>query len=253
MPIKWLSSFNMLVFILLAALTLSFGPTGDVLNAALSGLQSYVMNFPSHSLGLGDYSDRQWGSSWTTFYWANWMAWAPITALFLGRISVGYTVRQFMWVNWILPSVFSIIWMSVFSGTVISQELAANELMPLLESSGPQAIIYKMIESFPMSSLIAGLFVLCMFISYVTAADSNTVAMAGLSSTGISANDPVPPVGIKILWGLTVGVIAWVMVSHAGIDGIKMLSNLGGLPSLCLLSACCIALSILLIRSWRSK
>ena len=23
------------------------------------------------------------------FYWANWLAWAPVTAVFLGRISIG--------------------------------------------------------------------------------------------------------------------------------------------------------------------
>ena len=37
---------------------------------------------------------------------------------------------------------------------------------------------------------------------------------------------------MKVIWGVIVGVVSWVMVSFVGIDGIKMLSNLGGLPAM---------------------
>ncbi|MBT8070776.1 MAG: BCCT family transporter, partial [Gammaproteobacteria bacterium] len=37
--------------------------------------------------------------------------------------------------------------------------------------------------------------------------------------------------GVKVLWGSIIGVVSWTMVSFVGIDGIKMLSNLGGLPA----------------------
>jgi len=33
------------------------------------------------------------------------------------------------------------------------------------------------------------------------------------------------------MWGVGIGVIALVMLGMAGIDGIKMLSNLGGAPA----------------------
>lgn len=36
------------------------------------------------------------------------------------------------------------------------------------------------------------------------------------------------------MWGTAVGIIAWVMLSFAKIDGIKILSNLGGIPALIL-------------------
>ncbi len=49
--------------------------------------------------------------------------WAPVTAMFLGRIARGYTVRQFICVNLILPSLFACVWMSTFSGTAIHMDL----------------------------------------------------------------------------------------------------------------------------------
>lgn len=39
---------------------------------------------------------------------------------------------------------------------------------------------------------------------------------------------------LKIVWGVIIGTVSWVMVAFVGIDGVKMLSNLGGLPGMIL-------------------
>lgn len=248
--IRVLSSINVVIFIALCATIALLGPTRELFMYTADGLKQYVINFIPHSLSVGEFSDKGWTNSWTTFYWANWMAWAPITALFLGRISYGYTVRQFILFNWLLPAAFGIMWMSIFSGTSIYHEL--HNTLPLsktLNNSGPESIMYSIVSLFPLSGLFIFVFLISMYISYVTAADSNTLAMSGLSSTGISPESPAPPNYIKYTWGIIVGLVAWVMVSFAGIDGIKMLSNLGGLPALLLLVLCCIGMIILLFRN----
>jgi len=77
------------------------------------------------------------------------------------------------------------------------------------------------------------------FLSFVTVADSNTAALSGLSSTGISPQNPEPSVTVKVIWGVMAGAITWNMVNSAGLDGLRMVSNLGGLPAmlLCLMIA----------------
>ena len=38
---------------------------------------------------------------------------------------------------------------------------------------------------------------------------------------------------LKVMWGTVICVVSWIMISFAGgIDGIKILGNLGGLPAL---------------------
>lgn len=37
---------------------------------------------------------------------------------------------------------------------------------------------------------------------------------------------------IKIFWGVLIGLLGFIMLSTSGIDGIKILSNIGGLPGL---------------------
>jgi glycine betaine transporter len=234
--IRILSDINARIFVVLALFALIFGPTWAIVEHAFHGLISYFSTLPEMSLVSILHPEDPWPKSWTSFNWANWLAWAPITALFLGRLAYGYTVRQFLVFNWMLPSLFGMIWMSIFSGMTLDFELSKDlGLMSLLQAQGPESVIYRIFEQLPLRYIIAPLFLITAFLSYVTAADSNTEAMGGISSTGISPDAPTPPTSIKIVWGITIGAVAFIMINMAGIDGIKMLSNLGGLPSLFLL------------------
>ena len=51
---------------------------------------------------------------WTLFDWTSWINYAPVMALFLAKIAYGRTVREFMIINWILPSIFGMVWFSVW-------------------------------------------------------------------------------------------------------------------------------------------
>lgn len=75
------------------------------------------------------------------------------------------------------------------------------------------------------------LFLIIAFFSFVTAADSNTNAMAGLCSEGMTTEDTEAPVVLKILWGGIAGVLCLVAVCGNGTDGIKALCNVGGFPA----------------------
>ena len=242
--IRILSSLNVKVFLVLIVFTFIVGPTGFFINFSIESFGHYLRNFFQSSLFTGAAAGDDWSKWWTTFYWANWLAWAPVTALFLGRIAYGYTVRMFMFVNFVLPSLFGSIWMSIFSGTAIHQQLNGLNLAGALGGTGPEAVSFAMFSNLPLSGIVIPFYIFIAFISFVTAADSNTSAMAGISSTGISPDSPAPPLHIKLIWGLTIGVVAWGMITFAGIDGIKMLSNLGGFPALFLISLVGISLTL---------
>ncbi len=246
--IRILSDINAKIFAGLTVFVFIFSDPLAILQLSADGLLTYFSSFFEYSTLSINHPNDPWPKSWTTFNWANWLAWAPITALFLGRLGYGYTVRQFLLFNWIIPSLFGIVWMSVFSGATV--DMLLHEDIPLgnlLKTAGPESIVFKLFESLPLSNLVAGVFLFTAFLSYVTAADSNTEAMSGISSTGISPSSPTPPLFVKICWGLTIGAVAYVMVSMAGIKGVKMLSNLGGLPALFLILAITLGLIKLML------
>lgn len=243
--IRILSDINIRFFFAFGIFVFIFGPTMYILSFGVEAMGEYLQQFLKRSLYTGAASDDNWANSWTIFYWANWLAWTPVTALFLGRLAVGRTVKEFIHYNLIYPSLFGCFWMMIFSGTALHFDMNGidSPMYTVLQKGGPEAIIYALFARLPFSGVMSFLFLIIAFLSYVTAADSNTSAMAGISSTSISPESPEPPLSIKLVWGITVGVIAWVMVAFAGIDGIKMASNLGGFPALFLVIA--IAFSLL--------
>jgi len=153
--------------------------------------------------------------------------------MFLGRLGVGYTVRTFIRYNLIYPCLFTWFWMMIFSG--ISLEIDINStgnLFQVLSNEGEENVMFHIFATLPFGKIISIVTLVIIFISYVTAADSNVSAMSAISTTGINPNNPEAPIGIKIIWGSLIGIIAWVMITSAGVDGIRLLCILGGFPAL---------------------
>ncbi len=234
--IRVLSDINMRMFIAVALFVLLFGPTRAVLDLSGDALVTFLTRMVPQSLGVDPDISTSWTHSWTTFYWANWMAWTPVTALFLGRLGRGYSVKRFIEFNLFLPSIFGLLWMSIFSGSAVHMDMTTdNSLSFILLQSGPENVIYSLFEQLPLGQIISMVFVAMIFLSFVTAADSNTSAMSGLSSEGITVNHQEAPNLIKLIWGLIIGSISLAMISYTGIEGVKTLSVLGGFPALVLL------------------
>ncbi len=238
--IRYLSDINIKFFFALCAFIFIFGPTLAILSLGAEGVGAYIVEFIPRSLNLGDRAGDPWTRDWTVFYFANWLAWAPITALFLGRISVGYTVRAFLLFNLVFPAAFGALWMTVFGGAAIEIDALTNgALTTALNDDGPEAVIYQLLTALPLAGLVTAAFVLATFISFVTAMDSNTHSIAGvcLKADAPGGRDGRPAIWVKAFWGFLVGSIAFVVTATTGIDGVRMLSNLGGLPGLFILIA----------------
>jgi len=230
--ITFLSSINTVLFFIFIAAFAWMLLSGRVWNLAGSGLAEYIQTFVSRSTGL-DGAKSSWRHAWTTFYWANWMAWAPVTALFLGRLGLGYTVREFIRVNLVYTSLFAMLWMIIFGGVALVSDLEQQGSMyKLLSQDGPQSVIFQLLEDANWRTGGAVFLLVIVFISYVTAADSNTTAMSALCTKGITPESPEAPINLKLLCGLTIAFIAWVMITYAGLNGIRILSVLGGFPIL---------------------
>jgi len=233
--IKWLSHLNFLGFGLLLAWLIFWGPLEHVFEQSLPALGYFVTHFFEQSLAIG--YDENWSHTWTIFYWANWMAWMPVTALFLGRLGVGYSVKTFIEMNFWLPALFSLLWMTILGSFALyfDQQPSSGTLYELMVAQGPEMIVFTILQEFPLAKWMIPAYVLLIVVSFVTAADSNTTAMSGLSTHGIKPDQPEAGWKLKSFFGILIGLTAWMMVETSGIDGIKMLSNLGGLPAMLLL------------------
>ena len=235
--IRLLSEVNAIVFVVLALFVLLAGPTRFIFQEGFDSLKMYFVELIPRSLYSGQLGQTdEWTKNWTFFYWCNWLAWAPVTALFLGRISYGYTVREVIVTNLLLPSLFAWIWMAIFGGWALDTDLqSSGEIFHLIKQVGVEKALYGLFGKLSVTGVIKtgaiAIVVVTAFLAYVTSAEANTSAMAAMSTVGISPENPEAPISIKILWGMCIGLTAGVMISNKGISGIKTLSILGGVPN----------------------
>ena len=232
--IKHLSTFNSWFYLVLGIIVFLAGPTAYILNLCVESFGAYVSDFFKLSLWTSTSAGDGWSLWWPQFYWCTWLSWMPISAVFLGKISRGYTVRETLNVVFVIPSVFSIIWMALFSGTSIWMELQGLGLYEAMNTSGTAAAAYTMLEKLPLAFILSPIFLITAIISYITAADSNIHAMANLCTGGLEGpegpegQDMESPVFLKVFWGLTIGGLCLIMLIAFNIDGMKMLADLGG-------------------------
>lgn len=241
--IRLLSSINVKMFIAMVCIICLFGPIHEIVTLSWRSLCYLANNFISMSAFTKSATGDDWPHHWSIFYWSSWLSWAPITAVFLGRISYGHTVRDFLHINLAVPALFSCMWTGVFGATALAFDRIDGALYRTLKSLGPNAVSYELLSHFPLPIAIIIFFVLITFISYTTAADSTTDAISALCSRQLDG-EPLTKgsTKIKIVWAFTIGFVAWVLSAHSGIEGMKLLSCLGGLPALFLILIATISL-----------
>lgn len=241
--IRILSDLNVKAFILMVVVLFALGPTRDILASSLDSLMYFGKNFFSMSTFIKSTNGDSWPHKWPIFYWSSWLSWAPITAVFLGRISYGHTIKDFMHINLFAPALFSCIWTGVFGASALSFERLEGSLYAALKNFGPNAVSYEMINRLPFAPIITLFFVFITFLSYVTAADSTTDAISSLCTKHKSGELLTNASNaLKITWAVTIGFVSWVLVAHSGIEGMKLLSSIGGLPALFLILGAAISL-----------
>ncbi len=116
-----------------------------------------------------------------------------------------------------------------------------------MKDSGEESVMYYVFHLLPLAKITIPIIILIIFLSYVTAADSNISAMSSMATKGITSENPEAPKWIKILLGLSIGLLSIVMVTTVGIDGIRILSVLGGFPALFLVIIAAVGLVKMLL------
>jgi len=230
--IKMLADLNSKIFYFLLIFIFILGPTLYILRTSTAGLAWWFDNFWIWALDPIDIGGEALVMWWTLYDWAIWIAYAPLMGLFLALISYGRTIRQFMVINWILPSVFGLIWFGIWGGTAIEwQSTGAVDLVGAIKTSGAVAGLWAFLQNLPLSTILVPLVMVTLIISFATAADVMTTTIAMLCTKNMHHGEE-PPAWQKILWGVSIGAIAFFMVAFAGgvqgVDGVKFLAAAGG-------------------------
>ncbi|GLX80193.1 choline transporter [Thalassotalea insulae] len=234
--IKILSEINMLLAIALLLFIFILGPTVFLLKAYVQNIGGYLSDIVSNTFNLFAYEKKNWIGGWTIFYWGWWLAWAPFVGLFIARISKGRTIREFVFGVMIVPTAFTLLWMTIFGNAAIYQvvELGIDKLAVMINQNSAVGL-FVFLESFPWSSALTALSLLMIVIFFVTSCDSGAMVIDMLCSNGRSDT----PLWQRLFWAICVGVVAGVLTLIGGLDALQTMTIASALPfSIVLLLAC---------------
>ncbi|MGM8212262.1 BCCT family transporter [Virgibacillus sp. W0430] len=223
--IKYLSTINMIVAILLVITLFIVGPSMYILNMFTTTIGNYFGNFIEMSFDLKPVhtEKRQWINDWTIFYWAWWISWAPFVGMFIARVSKGRTIRQFIAGVLLAPTFVTIIFFSVFGISAIDLEQRG---ITKLSTLATETVTFGMYEHYPLGTLMSFVTVFVIAVFFITSADSATFVL-GMFSTGGQLN---PANTVKIIWGLTLSAMAAIVMYFGGIGGFQNMLIIAALP-----------------------
>ena len=208
------SKLNIRVSMGVLLLLVVIGPT---VNNLLKGAGAYLSSLLSMTTEVGAFGDEGWYRTWTVFYWAWWIAWAPFTGSFIARISRGRTIGEFIKGVMFLPAGFSVIWFTVF-GT-LGMRLDISVVKEAIKSTS--TALFVVLQQYPLGTVLCAVMALLIFTFLVTASNSATYVL-GMYSEGGTLQ---PSNRSKIIWGALIAALAAIMMLGTG-NGLSMLQTL---------------------------
>lgn len=223
--IRRLSELNVALAALLWAFILVAGPTAFVLSVVPELLSDYLVGLPALTVG-GALGDVQWQKSWTLFYWAWWISWAPFVGIFVARISRGRSVREFVLGVLGVPTLATVLWFGVLGGTALESELHGPGGIVAAVDRNVATAIYAMLGQLPWSGVSSAAAALVVALFFITSSDSGSYVVDTLTSGG----HPDPPVWQRIFWASAEGVVAAVLLTVGGLKALQSAAINTGLP-----------------------
>ena len=225
--VRRLSELNLTLAVLLLLLVLIAGPTVFILQTFVQNTGNYFSQIVTATFNLYAYEPNDWIGGWTLFYWGWWLAWSPFVGLFIARISRGRTIREFVTGVLLVPTAFTLLWMTVFGDTAIHMILwdHVTSLGEAIERDSSLAL-FAFLEYFPFASLLSLIAIIMVVVFFVTSADSGALVVDMLASGGKDQT----PTWQRVFWAASMGAVAIALLLADGLTALQTATIASALP-----------------------
>ncbi len=234
--IAWLSNLNVRLLCLLLLFVLVTGPTLHLLDGLVQNTGDYLASFvgKSFDIYLNQPDGRAWLGSWTLFYWAWWIAWAPFVGLFVARISRGRTIREVILGVLLIPLGFTLAWLSIFGNTAIDLVLNHGQaVLGEVARTDAAMTLFKLLEYLPGAPYVAGAAVVIGFVLFLTPVDSGTLMIANLCTRRVDGgveDGHDAPIWLRVFWAAVITVVSIGLLLAGNFSAMQTAVVLCGLP-----------------------
>ncbi|WP_217496612.1 BCCT family transporter [Acidipropionibacterium jensenii] len=241
--IRALSNTNMVIAAVIGVFIFIAGPTLFLLNmipASVSAFFGELWTMLLRNPAQGN-DAAAFMASWTNYYWAWWISWTPFVGMFIAKISRGRTLREFVTVVIVVPSIVCIVWFGIMGGTTM---LFESQGSGIADAGSPEAILFAVFGALPFGVVLSVLAMISIILFFVTSADSAAIVMGSMSQRG----KPEPSTWVTITWGVLLGAAALALLLAGG------QTALSGLQSIMVVSALPFAIIVIgIMISWAKE
>lgn len=230
---KRVGNLNMILYIFLVVFVFLCGPTRFIIENTIASFGKYLQNIPALSTNWDPYQMDSFVESWTAYFWPWWLAACAPTGVFLVRLAKGHTLREFVLVNLVFPSLFCILWMGIFGGTGMYLDIFENAgIGAAIVSSGKEAATYELMKTLPASGFTILITLICAAISFNTKATAVSYTLAN-STMEVKQSGKEPPKLMIAFWGIAMAALTAALMFAGGktsLNNTQTASVICGLP-----------------------
>ncbi|MDR5900912.1 MULTISPECIES: BCCT family transporter [Halomonas] len=206
--IQLLSRLNVFLALGIAAVIFLFGPTLFLVNAFTQGFGEYLTNFFTMSTMTAQSAPDWWMQWWTVFFFAWFIGYGPLMAIFVARISRGRTIRQMILTVAVLAPIATTIWFTLLGGSgIFYQFTGVIDLSEALSNFQFDVATLTVAQALPGGTFMALAILVLTTIFVATTGDSMSYAIAV-----VGAGHDRPSSLIRAFWGITMALMAAILL-----------------------------------------
>ena len=206
--IQLLSRFNVLLALAIGAVIIVFGPTLFLVNTYVSSMGAYVSEFFTMATMTAETAPAWWMQWWTVFFFAWFIGYAPLMAIFVARISRGRSIREMILAVAVLAPIATTVWFTLLGGSGIYYQLTGViDLTEALNNFQFDVATLTVAQALPGGTWMALAILLLTTIFVATTGDSMSYAIAVV---GTGHDDPSPY--MRAFWGIAMALMAAVLL-----------------------------------------
>ncbi|HLQ82544.1 MAG TPA: BCCT family transporter [Pseudogracilibacillus sp.] len=224
--IRYLGNFNLALSLVLLLFFFIAGPTVFIMETFTLAIGDFISHFITYSLRLQPYQGGTWVNDWTIFYWAWAIAWSPYVGAFVARVSKGRTIREFIIGVVVVPPALAMLWIATLGGTALYYDLNKGTNIAQAVDNDITSALFATLDHLPFTTLLSILAIVLIATFLVTSADSATYILSSMTTNG----SLLPPLIVKIVWGVLMSAIAGVLLYAGGLEALQTASLVSALP-----------------------
>jgi BCCT family betaine/carnitine transporter len=245
--LKNLSDLTLAISIVFLVFVLLVGPTDFLLRSSLNSVGLMLQDFVRMTFWTDPYERSGFVESWTIFYWAWWISYAPFVGLFVTRISRGRSIREVVVGMLVFGTLGCALFYMVLGNYSMHLEFTRQiDVSRIVQEQGGHHAIVAVLGELPLAWVATAVFALVSLAFAATTYDAAAQALASSLTLRLHEGEE-PQRWLRVFWALAIGILPATLMYVGGIRVVQTGILVASLPILVI----CVLMTVALLKDLR--